>query len=215
MRAQLLLSVGRIHNSNVFKTTIQIDFNPLGRCLLAIDSVLALLFMSDPNKTRVFAACSQSPGIVICLIYAPMHRSQCSDPGLVLAIMEQFITRTSCDMLNFFLFSCSNSPIKGIKVFILFEKVTVNHGLFWGNKTLSNIKIKLETSAPPQYKSWRAVFVPNCFTTPSIHVAHKMVRVKFSKQPSNERNLILRLCSLLSGPWSASVIARAPDDAKE
>ena len=147
MRAQLLLSVGRIHNSNVFKTTIQIDFNPLGRCLLAIDSVLALLFMSDPNKTRVFAACSQSPGIVICLIYAPMHRSQCSDPGLVLAIMEQFITRTSCDMLNFFLFSYSNSPIKGIKVFILFEKVTVNHGLFWGNKTLSNIKIKLETSA--------------------------------------------------------------------
>ena len=171
------------------------------------------------NKTRVFAARSQSPGIVICLIYASMHRSQCSDPRLVLAIMEQFITRTSCDTVNFFLFFLysNNSPIKGIKVFILFEKVTVNHhGLFWGNKTLSNIKIKLETSAPPQqYKSWRAVFVPNCFTTPSIHVAHKMVRVKFSKQLCNERNLILRLCSLLSGPWSASVISPATDDAKE
>ena len=53
------------------------------------------------------AVCSAS--IVICLIYASMHRSQCSDPGLVLAIMELFITRTSCDTLHFFLlFSLTN-----------------------------------------------------------------------------------------------------------
>lgn len=176
--------------------------------------------MSDPNKTRVFArvaVCSAS--IVICLIYASMHRSQCSDPGLVLAIMELFITRTSCDTLHFFLlfFWQTNSPIKGINVFIMiFKGCRQSRFVLRSNKTLSNIKIKLETSvAPQQYKSWRAVFVPNCFTTPSIHVAHKMVRVKFSKQLCNERNLILRLCSVFSAPWSASVIASAPDDAEE
>ena len=106
-----MLSVGRIHNSNVFKTTIQIDFIHSVPFARDIDSVLAYCLCQ--TRTKLVFLRPAVRAIVICLIYASMHRSQCSDPRLVLAIMEQLITRTSCDTLHFFLLF-----LQGCKTFV-------------------------------------------------------------------------------------------------